>query len=527
MGSAIAEVTHAVHKVGTRRRGWTGHALGVLGLGLAAALLGASPAAAAGGLRTITVDAAKQTGFIRSLQGVSGTPRPGDSSHPDFTSQFQQLGVNIVRTHDVDCNGTSDIDGIGPNRIFPNWSADPNDPSSYNFGPTDTAVLSIVRSGAQVEYSVGHSDLSCAGAGFNNTPPPDPALYALVVRHVAQHYNDGWDNGYRLHIRYWEIWNEPDLFPFWSGTSSQFYALYADTAQALKSLHPWMEIGGPALTTNNDLTGYRDSLLAYIRTKHLPLDFYSIHHYSDFTEDPIDFVRLADQYRQLLDADGFTHTAIQLTEWNYGLVDNPTDIQRAAFIADSLIYMQDAPLQYAFYYRANGGNGFALINSDGTFTKPGDAYEAVGSMNSTPLRLATTGGDTNGLAVEAGRSWSDRGQVRVLISNYEIPAADQGPFPNPPIVNNNFTIPGIGTFTLLPRRSITYTDNSGYDLTVNHLSRGHRVVVSRYRVDGSQDLTLVDQTTQDGPTVHLTATLPAPAVELVVITPEHSPMGAR
>ena len=87
---------------------------------------------------------------------------------------------------------------IGPDRIFPDWSADPNDPSSYNFGPTDTAVLSIVRSGAQVEYSVGHSDLSCAGAGFNNTPPPDPALYALVVRHVAQHYDDGWDSGYHL-----------------------------------------------------------------------------------------------------------------------------------------------------------------------------------------------------------------------------------------------------------------------------------------------------------------------------------------
>jgi xylan 1,4-beta-xylosidase len=229
--------------------------------------------------------------------------------------------VNIVRTHDVDCNGTSDIDGNGPDRIFPDWSADPNDPSSYNFGPTDTAVLSIVRSGAQVEYSVGHSDLSCAGAGFNNTPQPAPARYALLVRHVAQHYNDGWDSGYHLHIRYWEIWNEPDLFPFWSGTSSQFYSLYADTAEALKSLHPCMKVGGPALMTNNDLTGYRESLLAYIRANHLPLDFYSIHHYTDFTEDPMDFVRLAGQDRQILDSYGFRRTAIQLTEWNYGRAD--------------------------------------------------------------------------------------------------------------------------------------------------------------------------------------------------------------
>src|SRR5207245_895076 len=117
--------------------------------------------------------AGQPTGVIRPLQGVSGSPLPGDNSHPDLTAQEHQLGVNIVRTHDVDCSGTSDIDGLGPNAIFRNWNADPNDPASYNFAPTDRAVLSIARSGATIEYSVGRSDLSSAGVGFNNTPPPD------------------------------------------------------------------------------------------------------------------------------------------------------------------------------------------------------------------------------------------------------------------------------------------------------------------------------------------------------------------
>jgi hypothetical protein len=488
---------------------------------LLSCVFGVATASAAGGLRAITVDAARPVGIIRSLQGVSGTPLPGDSSHPNLTQQFHQLGVNIVRTHDVDCQGTSDIDGIGPNRIFPDSNADPSDPSAYNFGPTDRAVLSIVRSGAQVEYSLGHSDLSCAGANFNNAPPIDPARYAIVARHVAQHYNDGWDAGYHLGIRYWEIWNEPDLVPFWSGTSSQFYTLYADTARALKSLHPWMQVGGPALTTNNDLTGYRESFLNYVRANRVPLDFYSIHHYSDFTEDPLDFARLGDQYRQLLDSLGFERTAIQLTEWNYGIAEQPqSEVARAAFAADSLIYMQDSPLQRAFFYRANADATFggALINtSDGTLTATGDAYAAVGSMARTPLRLATSGGDENGLAVEAGRSWSPRGQINVLISNYQIPAADQGPFPSPPVFNNVFAIPGIGTFTLLPRRAVTYADNDGYDLTVNHVPNG--AVVSRYRVDDTHSLTLVDQSVSRGSSVHLSASLPAPSVELVVITP--------
>ena len=135
---------------------------------------------------------------------------------------------------------------------------------------------------------------------------------------------------------------------------------------------------------------------------------------------------------------------------------------------------------------ANGGNGFALITNDGSLTKPGDAYAAVGSLNRTPLRLATSGGDTSGLAVEAGRSWSAHGQIRVLISNYENPAADQGPFP-PFIVDNVFAIPGVGTFTLLPRRSVTYADNAGYDLTVEGLAPWRRYTVERYRLDDGHD----------------------------------------
>src|SRR4051794_19031548 len=352
--------------------------------GCIAALALASPAFAAGGLRTVTVDASKQVGTIRSLQGVSSTPLAGDGSRPDLTNQQHQLGVDFVRTHDIDCSGTGDIDGLGANRIFPDWNADPDDPASYNFAPTDRALLSADRAGEEIEFNLGHSDLRCAGIGFNNTPPPDPAKYAAVARRVAEHYNDGWAGGYHLDIRYWEIWNEPDLIPFWAGTSPQFYELYADTARALKSLHPWMQVGGVALTTDNDLTGYRESLLAYIRDHDLPLDFWSIHHYSDFTEDPLDFSRLAEEHRALLDSYGFTKAPIHLNEWNYGLIDNPSAIQRATYVADSLVLMQDSPIRRAAFYRMDAGGDFGLVLPDGSLTKTGQAFKAVGSLQRTP-----------------------------------------------------------------------------------------------------------------------------------------------
>jgi xylan 1,4-beta-xylosidase len=477
-----------------------------------------APAAwAAGGLREVKVDASRPVGVIRSLQGVSGSPLPGDDSHPDFTAAQRRLGVDLVRTHDIDCKGTGDIDGAGVNRIFPDWSADPNDPASYNFGPTDRAILSIVRGGSEVLFNLGHSDLRCAGVDFNNEPPPDPVKYAAVARRVAQHYNDGWARGYHLGIRYWEIWNEPDLIPFWTGTREQFYALYAATSRALKGLHPWMQVGGPALTTNNDLTGYRESLLAFIRANHLPLDFWSFHHYADFSNDPLNFTRLARGFRTLLDSYGFRRTSIQLTEWNYALTEVPTQIRRAAFAASSLVLMQDSPISRAVYHRADGEGGpdWQLVNDDGTLSKTGRAFEAVGAMNRTPLRLKARGGDDQGFSVEAGRSLG--GKVRVLLTNYEIAAGDQGPLPFP---DNIFAIPGIATFTLLDRRTVTYSDNAGYDLTVKGLQARRRYVVSRYRIDGTHDLTLVDRTVKRGDRVQLSAALPAPAVELVEIAPE-------
>jgi xylan 1,4-beta-xylosidase len=478
-------------------------------------LAAAAPASAAGGLRQVAVDGSRPVGIIRSLQGVSGSPLPGDDSHADFTAQQRRLGVDLVRTHDIDCLGTGDVDGAGANRIFPDWSADPDDPAGYNFAPTDRALLSIARSGSQIEFNLGHSDLRCGGIDTNNVPPPDPERFAAVARHIAQHYNDGWAHGFHLGIRYWEIWNEPDLLPFWAGTREQYYALYAPTARALKRLHPWMQVGGPALTTNNDLTGHRESLLAFIHANHLPLDFWSIHHYADFAEDPLNFTRLARDYRELLDDYGFRHTSIQLTEWNYGLIDQPSAMQRAAFAASSLILMQDAPIARAVYHRfdAEGGPGWQLVNPDGTISKTGHAFEAVGTMRRTPVRLASTGGDDQGFGVEAARSFGGR-EIRVLLTNYEIPPEDMGPLPFP---DNVFTILGVASFTLLDRRTVTYADNAGYDLTIRGL-RGRPYVVSRYRVDDGHDLTLVGRSVQRGSQVRLTSTLPAPAVELVVLS---------
>ena len=68
----------------------------------------------------------------------------------------------------------------------------------------------------------------------------------------------------------------------------------------------------------------------------------------------------------------------------------------------------------------------------------------------------------------------------------------------------------------------SYADKSGYDLTVKNIHGGQSgLVVSRYRVDGTHDLSLIDSSTTRSSEVQLSADLPAPAVELVVIKRAH------
>src|SRR5262249_1565587 len=143
-----------------------------------------------------------------------------------------------------------------------------------------------------------------------------------------------------------------------------------------------------------------------------------------------------------------------------------------------------------------------------TPNRTGAALVALGRMRSTPQRLAVTGADLCGFAVVAGRS-ADATELAVLISNYQIPARNLGPRSG----RNVVSVPGAFEGSLLGRRPLAYRGNRGYDLTIEHLPRGARHVVERYRIASDRNLTLVDRNVLTHDTAHLHASLPPPAVE--------------
>jgi xylan 1,4-beta-xylosidase len=494
-------------------------------------------------LRKITVDAGAPVGRLRSLQGVNGAPSPGAHKpesfkfggwnmpgRTDVSAGYRMARIDLIRTHDA--YGPTDIDAkfetadapggglISARRdmfnIFPDPDADANNPRSYNFAPTDQIIDSIHKVGAQVMFRLGRSE------GSDAQPPKNFNKYAAIAQHIVLHYNHGWAKGFHFNIRYWEIWNEPDLGKvFWAGTASQYYELYGKLARAVKSADAHALVGGPAIARPNDDTPYRDAFLEYVRTEHLPLDFYSWHWYATDSNDPLDFIRISRDTRELLDKHGFTRTRSMVTEWNYGLLDPmPTAEQRASFITAALIYMQDAPIDAATLYRAD-----SVFGTDGaTPDKTGQALIALGKLKDTPYRLRVRGADLNGFAVEAARS-ADGRTVQVLLSNYQIPSEFLGPRAADDVLH----VPPVFDVRLLARRSISYRNNSGYDLTIDHLPANRRYSVERCRISAANDFASVGTTFYANAPIRLQNELPPPGIELVTLraierTPEDAAM---
>lgn len=484
------------------------------------------------GFRALRVDAGNRVGTLHSLQGVNGAPVPVMAGLPNLVRQYKDLSISQVRTHDS--MGATDIDSKfvytdqeltnlipdpgqraavvkagNASILFPDMSADPDKPESYNFGPTDKVLAAIRASGAEIYYRVGRS------YGSDFSPPADFDKYAEVVKHVAMHYNQGWANGFHYQIRYWEFWNEPE--GFWTGTPEQFYLLYEKTARALKSTDPTLKVGGNGQENPYGHTPYREGFFDYCAAHKVPLDFYSWHHYAS-AGDPYDAIRLARQIRGVLNAHGFPKAESILSEWNLkadytkAAKAELESAHNAAYVGAVLCYGQDAPLDGAHFYRGDAA-WMGLFDLQGQYFKPAYAFQAMGKMFDTPQRVAVEGTDTFGFAALAGRSTDDK-TVQIFIANYAIPDRLLAKMRTATVQK-----PDRHGHPWLPHRTdIVYRDNAGYDLTVSHLPWGDQAFsLKRYRLSATQNLELVESRAGNGGNLRLSQSLPTDSVELIVL----------
>ena len=108
----------------------------------------------------------------------------------------------------------------------------------------------------------------------NVTPPKDYSEWAELIGRLARH----WVERYGVEeVKTWffEVWNEPNLKAFWTGTQSDYFKLYQVTAKAIKRVDKGLQVGGPATAKNGWITEFLD----YCARSKAPVDFVSTHHY--------------------------------------------------------------------------------------------------------------------------------------------------------------------------------------------------------------------------------------------------------
>ena len=313
---------------------------------------------------TVSGDVSRIVNKIKIMNAGSGGPVNFSAwnNKPAVTVSMQrwrEMRIPYVRNHDVahltSYGGPHIVD---VHMIFPDFSKDPTDPASYDFTLTDRYMQWMQQGNSKVFYRLGAS-IEHEPKKYGTVVPPDYHKWAVICEHIIRHYNEGWANGFRMGIEYWEIWNEPDLSSgaidkkTWQGTDEQFFEFYRTAATYLKKRFPKLKIGGPAVAGREPWI--KRFLQSISRGERVPLDFFSWHIY---TADPESAGARMRKFRAMLDSYGYKDTESILNEWNYVRTWNNLSESRkvmdcakgAAFVSGVMCVGQNSPLDMLMYY---------------------------------------------------------------------------------------------------------------------------------------------------------------------------------
>nr|WP_247602130.1 beta-xylosidase [Cellulomonas denverensis] len=369
-----------------------------------------------------------------------GAGRANEALRADWQDQFREavqvLGARHVRFHgvfhdDMFVYRASNGGGFGP----PTPLATP----VHTFAYVDKVFDAILDAGARPFVELGFMPRELARDTetlfwwkAHGSPPTDMAAWVELVTATVRH----WIGRYGLdEVRRWpfEVWNEPNLVPhFWTGTRSEYFALYEATARALKAIDPELRVGGPSSSVfvpdarydgeyhdksveaataeadDPDALGWKpvwiSELIAFCAERDLPLDFVSTHLYpTDFAFDtqgvgrPISRNRDATrddllQLRELLAASPFPAAEVHVTEWSTSPSsrDHMHDTLFAAtYITRAFLQCQDLADSISYWtftdiFEEGGGGigpfhgGFGFVNEQGLH-KP--TFHAMAMLN--------------------------------------------------------------------------------------------------------------------------------------------------
>lgn len=292
---------------------------------------------------TVRVYGNVSAGAIKhGLAGVSQGGNANSYLKEGVVSGVRNLGIRAVRLESVTQTKNYNLYDPAANRY--DWSA------------MDREIEAIQGTGAEIILNI-----FCTPKWLSSDPngkfwaaePADWDRWAQYVKAIVTHVNVE----KKYNIRYWEIWNEPTNPGFWAPAKNGlggYCKLYDVTARAIKEADSSALIGG-----FGDNMAWPDNFTAffnYVAKNNLPLDFITVHWYADWNKtawnQPSVYDALSRQVQTHHRAVFGRDVPIFLTEWNFTAEKEAyTALQHSAYIASSLYWMQESPLEIAMLFR--------------------------------------------------------------------------------------------------------------------------------------------------------------------------------
>jgi hypothetical protein len=146
--------------------------------------------------------------------------------------------------------------GIGWVRIDFVWSDVETAPGVFDWSVYDALATAAEARGLTVYATLAYTPAWATHGAPTTGVPDDPGSWADFCARAAQRYASS--------IRYWGLWNEPNLSKFWSGTRQQYIDdILIPGADAIHGASAAAKVGGPELAHVSSSQWYywlRDSL---------------------------------------------------------------------------------------------------------------------------------------------------------------------------------------------------------------------------------------------------------------------------
>ncbi|MCM3874579.1 MAG: hypothetical protein ND895_28125, partial [Pyrinomonadaceae bacterium] len=383
--------------------------------------------------RTISLNYSQVKGkHNKFFREVVGAGRAAEGLRADWQRDLalvhSECGFKYIRFHGL----LQDEMGV--------YSEDKQGRPIYNFQYIDAVYDAILKTGMKpfVELSFMPQALASGSKTIfwwkgNITPPKDYGKWEQLIQSLVQHWTLRYGAD-EVKQWYFEVWNEPNLDIFWSGSQAEYFKLYQVTARAIKKVSPDYRVGGPATAGN----AWVAETIGFATQNQVPLDFIATHDYGvkgiGFDDgvqqlylitEPGAIIEAVRRSRVQIKSSALPNLPLHYTEWSTSY--SPRDPVHDSYISASYILSKlkgtegfaDSMSYWTFtdIFEENGPvpspfhGGFGLLNFQGLRKPAFYAYQFLNRLGDEEL----ASGDAD--------SWSCRSAtgVQVLFWNYTPP----------------------------------------------------------------------------------------------------------